>query len=405
MTVSQYVLPDSKSPALALVQPTDAEKIEQFKKNGLTWKGALSLDAYLRREEFLSQQAFTRDGGITYWVLVDSAAKDRVVLSGCETLRKKALVARDGKVEEVVSHGVGSVFCPPEYRNRGYAARMMEELGRKLETWQTDQQRCMFTVLYSDIGKTGLFTEDEQEFYTARGWHPFPSSHVSVPATSKPEVHVGTLPQSRPLHAADLAELCAIDEGLIRERMTRSSSDGRWTAALIPDVDVIQWHHAREEFVAKELYGRTPVVKGAIVDNKPGHRVWCYWTRMWYNDDPQENKDNTLHILRLVSEGESLSEGHPPDANHQTNGHSSIAPAIASLLAAAQQEASQWTMGDVEIWNPTCVTIEAAQHLDPAAEVTHRDKESIASLRWYGENPDRPAEHVNWIGNEKYGWC
>ena len=116
----------------------------------------MPLSTYLRREMHLENQKFTKDGGITFWILVDStlAPDDRPILASCESLRKRALVARAGKVEDVVSHGIGSVFCNPEYRRRGYAQRMMQELGKKLDTWnQYDGKRTEFTVLYSDIGK------------------------------------------------------------------------------------------------------------------------------------------------------------------------------------------------------------------------------------------------------------
>ena len=147
-------LPDSKSPSLALDHPTEEEKLALWTKNSIMWKGALSQEAYLRREYYLSRQEFTKDGGITWWVLVDTSAEKRVILSACESFRKKALVFRDGKTEEIITHGIGSVFCPPECRKRGYAQRMMRELGDKLKTWQTsDGQKCEFSILYSDIGK------------------------------------------------------------------------------------------------------------------------------------------------------------------------------------------------------------------------------------------------------------
>jgi GNAT superfamily N-acetyltransferase len=146
-------LPDGKSETLALVHPTEEEKLKQFKSNGVFWRGALSMEAYLRREEFLANQEWTKDGGITYWALVDTAAKERLVLSGCESFRKRALLSIDGKVEDVLCHGIGSVFCPPELRRRGYAARMMKELGEKLKTWQGDEKGSLFSILYSDIGK------------------------------------------------------------------------------------------------------------------------------------------------------------------------------------------------------------------------------------------------------------
>ena len=157
-------IPRGDSPTLVLVHPTEEEQLIQSKLNGAEWRGALSPAAYLRREITLSQQALTKEGGITYWILVDTALENnppdpqsgtRLPLASCETYRKKALVWRDGKLQEVVSHGVGSVFCGQHLRGKGYAQRMMKELGIALQTHQTEDKECLFTILYSDIGKVG----------------------------------------------------------------------------------------------------------------------------------------------------------------------------------------------------------------------------------------------------------
>jgi hypothetical protein len=145
-------LPSSKSRDLSLTHPTAEERLKQLRLNGAAWRGALSLDGYLRREHHLSQQDATRDGGLTRWVLVDSSnAKERRVLAGCETYRKNAIVAHRGEVKETVAHGVGSVFCAEEFRGRGYGGRMMQDLGEALTSWQ--YEHCLFSVLFSDIGK------------------------------------------------------------------------------------------------------------------------------------------------------------------------------------------------------------------------------------------------------------
>jgi hypothetical protein len=147
-------LPDSKSSNIELIQPSAQEIQRQTELNSQEWKGALSLDAYLRREAHLGQQELVRDGGLTPWALVTKDGPSRLVLSSCETIRKRALVAQNGQVNEVICHGVASVFCPPEYRAKGYARRMLRELGQRLRTWQTeDGHDCLFSVLYSDIGK------------------------------------------------------------------------------------------------------------------------------------------------------------------------------------------------------------------------------------------------------------
>lgn len=149
-------LPDAKGPDVELTQPTYEEAVQQTRLNSTEWKGPLSLDAYLGREEHLGKQKLVRDGGLTSWALVTKDGNPRAVLSSCETIRKKALVAQNGQVKEVICHGVASVFCPPEFRGKGYAGRMIKDLGEKLHNWQTDGHDCLFSVLYSDIGKVSF---------------------------------------------------------------------------------------------------------------------------------------------------------------------------------------------------------------------------------------------------------
>lgn len=178
--------------------------------------------------------------------------------------------------------------------------------------------------------------------------------------------------------------------------------------AILPDIDTIRWHHAREEFVGMELHNKTPKVKGAIVGTDKGKRVWCYWTRMWYNSNPAEAKGNTLHILRLVVEDEGRTEEMNGHTNGHTNGDSinhSHDAAIAALLAMAQHEAEEWKMEHVEMWAPSHTALSAAQRLDPSAKRIDRDTESIASLRWHPEHEGPVADKIDWVENEKYGWC
>ena len=89
-------LTPSDSPNLKLLHPTEEEKVETWKLNGASWRGAMSLPLYLRRESHLANQAFTKDGGITFWILVDNTLppNKRPILGSCESLRKRAVVAR-----------------------------------------------------------------------------------------------------------------------------------------------------------------------------------------------------------------------------------------------------------------------------------------------------------------------
>ncbi|KAI9787151.1 MAG: hypothetical protein M1839_003386 [Geoglossum umbratile] len=425
-TTSSPQLPNADSPSLYLAHPTFAEKQTTWKQNGHAWRGPLSVPAYLRREQYLSETSLTCNGGITHWVLVDTSyppGGERRVLASCETTRKRALVAywstEGAEVEEVVSHCIGSVFCPKEFRGKGYARRMMRELSKILRGWQVDgaakgRERCLFTVLYSDIGKS---------FYATLGWHPFTSSHISLPPISKDCINmVSVLPPCRELYAASLKDLCAFDERLLFKRLATMSATKRVRVALVPDLKSMEYHHAREEFIAHEVFGYEPSVKGAIVGDTEGQRAWCIWTRVYGSSDA------TLYILRLVLEGdesiERTSSSHSTNGSHPANGGFSGAKsrqvdAVASLLLASQREASRWGMTDVQIWNPEPITILAAHRAlnltseaagTPVIQVVDRERESITSLMWYGESQEPGLQglqwkDVEWIGNEKYAWC
>lgn len=388
-TMSSIHLPSKDSPDIHLVEATHEEIDALQHANSDEWKGALNLEQYLRREEHLSQQELTKDGGLITWVLVhqQDANGPRQVLCSCETIRKKALAAKDGKVEDVWCHGVCSVFCPPEFRGKGYAGRMIAELGRTLERLQVkDNKTALFSVLYSDIGK---------KFYAARDWQVFPSSGIPLPANPS----LGSLPTAvRLLKSGDLAELCELDETILRNRL--ANSQGGYTVAVIPDILHLSWHHAREDFVAQELYNKRPDIKGAIIGEQ-GRRVWIYWTRVWAS--PTESSPSTLHILRLAFEDETWSDYDAASSDTVAIvKNSEIVRQIATLLAVAQFVASEWQMEEVLLWNPSSATLAAALSIDPKAAIAHREEESITSLRWFGEGS---WKDVKWEANEKYAWC
>jgi GNAT superfamily N-acetyltransferase len=405
-------LPKYNSPTLALVPATPAEKEAVWHLNGVAWRGSLSPEQYLRREHHLGNQLLTLKGGIIYWILIDTAESKptltngtssahslpattstiRTVLASCETLRKRAVVATPSPsgpiITESISHGIGSVFCREAFRGRGYARRMMQELGKNLQTWQQPEgQKAHFTVLYSDIGR---------EFYAREGWKPFESRHLRLPPVGdEGMVHVngGGEVVSSPLFKDGLKDLCVIDEKLLRERFGRfKKEDKKIRVAQIPDVDTMHWHHAREEFLCQEVFGKWPDVKGAMVVAGEGKRVWAIWTRTF----GASTEGNVLHILRLVVEGEE--EG---DQGWNVK-------AVAAVLRAAQREAGKWERKSVEIWNPSALIVKAARVIEPDAVLVERESESITSLMWYEENDsgETPATNeIDWVGNEKYAWC
>ncbi len=225
------------------------------------------------------------------------------------------------------------------------------------------------------------------------------------------------LPPTRPIGASDLAELCDADEQLLRQSLSKPAPGKKTRVALIPDAATIAWHHAREEFVAEELKRGKTQIKGAIIGDTPGQRAWIIWTRT-VNGDPSSkyDKDNKLDVLRIVVEEAddivredfvdlaNVTESDNPQPIINGSGVGTQVQKIASLLVAAQREAAKSLLAEVHAWNPTPTVIQAAKLAYPeVGAVVHRESQSITSLKWYGEGS--ALEDVDWIGNEKYGWC
>ena len=410
-------LPLGSSPALTLVHPTDLEEAGQALNNSKQWRGPLDLEAYLRREKHLASVDLTKNGGITFWILVDSdeavsTGSNRKVLAGCESIKKRALLVQDGVVQDATAHGVASVFSPQEYRGRGYGARMIEELGKHLEKWQHVEGRPQFSILYSDIGK---------KFYAKYGWRPYTSSHMRLPPLPPSASVTVRLPPSTPLTASALSPLCALDEELLRSRLHAIAARDSITkpvVALIPDAVTIAWHHAREDFLAKEFFNKTPHVKGTQVlipdSSSPSgkRRAWGIWTRIWNSKDISQTKGNTLHLLRLCFE--------PPQSQIDPEAvFVEDSQATMSILHQAQLQAAEWGMAEVEVWNPTPPVRQAVTLLgqnwsaqggegvgEKWATLVDRDAESICSLKWFDDhNVESDGELVEWLENEKFGWC
>lgn len=151
------------------------------------------------------------------------------------------------------------------------------------------------------------------------------------------------------------------------------------------------------------MLGREPDIKGAHVDCEDASQVWCIWTRTFGST----KAGNTLNVLRFFIEGEQdivrdESEAGDDLTDLKSTAHAKVDGA-AAVLRAAQLEAARWDMKDVQIWNPSPLIVMAARQIERSTELIHRDDESIASLRWHGEPEDRT--NVEWVGNEKYGWC
>lgn len=375
---ASFQLPDAGSPDLYLTHPTDAEFNAIYSGSFFEWGDALSLPQYLEESVFLTTVPLAKDDGMLVWMLTDrsTSPNHRPILCSCETFRKRVFVTdTQGQLKEMIVYAIASVFCIPEYRGRGFAGRLMRELAAILPTWHVDSKRCIGSVLYSDIGKT---------YYANFGWHPL---SINIHIEFEPEKKTVSF-HTRKILAADLDQLCRDDESLIRQTMI-SSSNCKMRMMVVPDVDHMQWHLEKEEFACKKLFGKIPHVKGAIA-GRPGHRMWAIWTHRYYADPKTASADNTLYILRLVVEEKHAGAGQVEQ--------------MRAVLQAAQAEAFEWKLHNVIMWDPTPLVQELIKQTGIQHRKVQREDDGIASLLWFGEGSGK-EDMIEWIGNEKYGWC
>ncbi|PSS02159.1 hypothetical protein BD289DRAFT_271806 [Coniella lustricola] len=418
MGSNTHELPAANSPDLVLTESTEGELLHVWGLHFPMWGGPLKRDEYLKREEFLMTVPLAKNGGVTHWILTDKhgVPDQRPIYASCETLRKRALCSQLGADGEVIvhegtAHNIGSVFTNPSYRGKGYASRMMSDLGEVLKEWSVGRKkkptkeeeaadkaankivtRSLFSTLYSDIGKS---------FYATHGWAPFESSHFYFKPAASPANgerngdDVSSLPPKvKKLGYHDLAKLCYDDENVLRKAIEQRaqllpSTNGKKKvcAALMPDLDQFLWHMMREDFITKHIFGKTPEVRGALC-GEGGQRVWAVWVRGYYGN-VENIKDNTFYILRFVVE------------NEETASEEYVAEAFASIMELAQEEAREWRSFDIQMWNPSPLLKKAAAKSGLEHTMVERETSSIPSLMWYGEEE---TAAVDWVLNEKYAW-
>ncbi|TAQ87794.1 hypothetical protein B7494_g3895 [Chlorociboria aeruginascens] len=383
-------LPSSHSSNIHITQPTlsECEKISTLTWH--SWGDALTLPQYLQEARYLNDIPLAKDGGLTAWILTtkDSTPNERLIFSSCETYRKRAFVS-DGKenVKEETIHAIASVFCNPEYRGRGYASRMLKELGSILKEWQIEEgMKCMGSMLYSDLGKN---------FYAKLGWDPMKHNIHLEFSPSQDAKPLGV----REILDGDLEELCRDDEIMVREEMV-GILDSRTRVMIVPNVDHMRWHHGKEEFASEKLFRKIPYVKGAVV-GEPGNRTWAIWTHRFYEmpkNAASPTCENSLYILRLVVENKSVCL-----SNDETALQSKVSQ-LKDILQSARVEAAQWNLPHIKLWSPAPFIEDLIEKGRIPYRKVDRENDSITSILWYREensNQDLPEL----IGDEKYAWC
>ncbi|KAF9766623.1 hypothetical protein IL306_000946 [Fusarium sp. DS 682] len=384
--MSSSDLPDSNDPHLGLAHPTAEERIKIWTGTSSSWRDSLPVPVFLQESEHLTTVPLAKDGGMTYWVLVDKRLppNERPILCSCESLVKRATTSdSDGNVKDAVVHGIASVFCPEPLRRRGYAARHMKEMAKVLRNWKPEEGESVGSILYSDIGK---------KYYSNFGWLPHPSeSQLVFPSIdgSKPTTVQDVLEE-------DIAPLCERDEGLVRTAMGTPCSEAK-RVTIVPTVEHMLFHIRKEDFATRYLFGQIPKVKGSIAGS-PGSQVWAIWYHRYYGHPDWPNPSNVLYILRLVVEGD--------DTRGRSDAGDREMPAdqlesLKSVIKAAQVDAAEWRLQHVKLWDPTPLVQNAIAKAGIEHETSERD-EHIASGLWFDAEKGAAPE---WVCNEYYSFC
>ncbi|KAH8724697.1 hypothetical protein GQ44DRAFT_245468 [Phaeosphaeriaceae sp. PMI808] len=376
MSIETQEYPNSVSPDLYLTNPTPEESLAISKNTTALWRDSFALDASLEESIFMADAPLARNGGMTTWILVgrNHSSNQRQILSSCETFKKPTLRSSpEGEVIETIVHAIASVFCPAEHRGRGYPKRMLQDLAKKLPTWQTEEKQCIGSILYSDIG---------QHYYSQLGWHPIASNnHIELQPQSVRDCSLAN--QVRFEH---LPDLCARDETLLRKRMAVPTQDTRVHVSIIPTFDHIGWHLAKEQFACNHLFGKAPEAKGAIA-GFPGDQVWVLWTHRYYSQPGSGTSSNVLYILRLVMEVDETATRLSSDAGKLPDKdiYEKQIKYLKAVLQAAQNEALEWKLDTIRIWDPTPLVRHMLMEMGLEYSMVERKEESVASGMWYDE--------------------
>ncbi|KAL9625279.1 MAG: hypothetical protein Q9160_000681 [Pyrenula sp. 1 TL-2023] len=388
-------LPDSRSPDLGLSHPTRDEQIIIWSDTSASWIDSLTLPLYLKESLFLTGVPLAKNEGMTAWILVDKkfAPDQRQIFCSCESFRKRSLISdADGNVSDHIVHGIASVFCSPKLRGHAYPVRMMQELAKTLYTWQTDNLKCVGSILYSDIG---------QDYYAKLGWHPnISNSHFEFKPILIPKPIM-----VKDILVSGVEALCARDEALIRKAMAIPSKGTDRRMTIIPDLDHMAWHFAKEHFTCEYLFEKSPQTKGAIVGS-PGKQIWAVWTHRYYGRPDAEVTNNVLYILRLVMERDETASRLPLDAEKKLVGKDFDEQVgyMKAVLRAAQAEAAEWKLDVIKLWDPTPLVQDMVTKSGIECKMVQREADSIASGLWYTSSSQADGPAPLWLNNEHYAW-
>ncbi|KAK6088010.1 hypothetical protein SCUP234_01076 [Seiridium cupressi] len=305
-------------------EATFEQRAQCCKLAAIEFGAPLTTFDYLEREQYLGDLALTRNNGWRFWCLY-LATNLEVVLATCKTIRRDIIV-RDAKgVREERGYCIASVVTNPQFRGRGLASLLLEQIA----AWIDGPGDAYASMLYTSIG----------DFYARRGWKAFPVSHCTMPVPAKrlPSAAELSLPKTQSLSTGSFEELCARDVDRLKiefDMLDAESNDLH--LAVLPTFEMISWLHERANYIALKHCAKKPQIRGAISQSMD---AWV----CWYHDFRKQQ----LVVQRL----------------HSSIGSAAVEFVLSSILLEALREAQDWGLPRVVVWDSTPAILRASQSL------------------------------------------
>jgi hypothetical protein len=172
-------------------------------------------------EQHLLDQSLAQNHGCSTLILWNTAeiihhGRQRTILASCQIRRLNGIVSHlergRRRVEEVTCYVVENVYCRPDFGNRGYARRMMKELGEGFakENAELGLDKCTFATPLSAV-RTSL--------YAPVGFREFLSFDLSLKYFTEDISKVESIRtgfHTSPIYGNMLPYVCAIDTNVLR---------------------------------------------------------------------------------------------------------------------------------------------------------------------------------------------
>ncbi|KAL3232382.1 hypothetical protein RNJ44_04298 [Nakaseomyces bracarensis] len=394
-----------------------------FRVNSDAWKGVLTDEQYVEREEMLGKSeicAKYKSGskfaksfpesyqhlGIKYFVLKDKTLtntdKFSQIISRCETLNRLGSCitpSSNGEIEPSLTICIGGVFTPVENRGKGYARIMIEKLNAyyddiydRADTIKDAKSKQlvknMVITLYSEVG----------EYYSKMGYI---SKHVpihDIPGLDtlyEQYCSVGDASAFTGEHFRydDYQKYVDLQAAQFKKSLLalgKENSDG-FTFTVDTDIDIYKWFADRDEFI---------------------------YQKMGINDNKDTNPQDLLYGFAIL-EGEY--KGSHVIWHHNWNGNELIilkfyipeevvgdADTIARVLfGEAIKEAKKFDLRKLEFWDeeiPSTRYPELFRVLENMSKNESKiflDNGSLSAVRPpHGIHPEKVA----WDNNTKFCW-